>query len=195
MTVVVEQFDPVSIKNASVQFKEAGGTHAEGTPFGAIGTIGGETTLLELIKRSEGVEVAKKVKPQKMTLTLSARVKAQVLRDVYGIKTEELKPGVYSYGKDSVGKEFILTADEIDEFEDITKLVAFPNCTAASGFSFSIENGASEVAELSVTFEAYPDEYGEILYEAYVSELEDTTVQEQWHTAFTRTLVEAIPAP
>jgi hypothetical protein len=195
MTTVVEQFDPVSIKNASVQFKQPGGTHAEGSKFGAIGTISGETTMREIIKRTEGLEAGKKVKPEKMTLTLTARVKRDVIHDVYGISTEGLKPGVYSYGTNSVGKEFILTADEIDEFEDITKHLAFPNCTATSGLSFSIENGASEVAELSLTFEAYPDTFGQIKYDAYVPELADTSISEQWHTAFTRTLIEEVPAP
>jgi hypothetical protein len=195
MSVVVEQFDPVSIKNASVQFKEAGGTHAEGTKFGALGTISGETTMREIIKRTEGLEAGKKVKPEKMTLTLTARVKRDVLHDVYGISTDGLKPGVYSYGSDSVGKEFILTADEIDEFEDITKHIAFPNCSAASGVSFSIENGASEVAELSLTFEAYPDAHNKIKYDAYVPELDDTSISEQWHSAFTRSLVETVPVP
>lgn len=193
MTTVVEQFDPVSIKNASVQFKQPGGTHATGTKFGALGTIGGETLMKEIVKRTEGQESGKRVKPEKMTLTLTARVKRDVLHKVYGIKTDGLKPGVYSYGTNSVGEEFILTADEIDEFEDITKHIAFPNCATASGISINIENGASEVAELSLTFEAYPDAHGQIKYDAYVPELDDSTVSQQWHTAFTRELVE-VPA-
>jgi len=195
MPTVVTQFDPVSIKNASIQFKNPDGSSATGTPFGAIGTISGETTLREIIKRTEGIEADKKVKPEKMTLNITARIPVAVIRDIFGISKEGLKPGVYSYSKDSVGKEFILTADEIDEFEEITKLKAYPKCRTASGFAFSIENGASEVAEMSATIEAYPDEFGQIFYEAYVSELDDTTVSQQWHSQFTRTLVETVPTP
>lgn len=195
MSIVVQEFDPVSIKNVSVQFKQSDGTHAEGTKFAAVGTISGETTLREIVKNTEGVEAAKKVKPEKMTLNLNARVPVQVVRDLFGIKNDGLKPGVYSYGKESKGKEFILTADEIDEFEDVTKLKAYPNCVNASGFSFSIENGASEVAEMSVTIEAYPDQFGEIFYEAFVGELDDNTIAEQWHKSFSRTLVEKTPTP
>lgn len=195
MPTKIQEFDPISFKGASVQFKQPDGTYAEGTEFGAVGTIEGETTLIELIKRAEGVEVKKKVKPQKMTLNVSAHVKVDVVREIFGITSDNLKPGVYTYTTDSKGKEFIFTANVIDEFENITKLVAYPNCTSASGFAFSIENGQSEVAEMSVTIDAYPDKHGSIFYEAFVDELEDQTIAEQWHTQFTRELVEAIPTP
>jgi hypothetical protein len=193
MATIVEEFDAIAFKNASVQFKDTDGTHSTGEKFGAVGSIEGETTLVELIKNAEGTEVKKTVKPQKVDLTISAHVKVAVIRNIFGISNKDLKPGIYSYSTESKGKEFIFTADVIDEFEDITKLVAFPNCVSASGFSFSIENGASEVAELSVSLTAYPDDNKQIMYEAYVSELDDQTVSEQWHTAFTRTLVEAVP--
>jgi hypothetical protein len=195
LATVVEQFDAVSIKNSSIQKLLPDGTKEQGKKFAAIGSIEGETTLIELIKNEEGVEVKKKVKPQKMDLTLSAHVPIAVIRDVFGLSNKDLKPGVYAYGKNSKGVDFTLTADVIDEFEDVTKLIAFPNCTTATGFQFSIENGADEVAELSITLTAYPDEFGEIYYEALVPELDDTSVQEQWHTQFTRELVELIPTP
>jgi hypothetical protein len=194
MAVVVETFDPVTITNASIQIIGSDGVKAEGTKFGALGSLGGETTLRELIKREEGIEVAKRTKPEKMDLNVSAHVKLQVVRDIFGIKSEDLKPGVYSYGTDSKGKRFTFTADIVDEFEDETKLIAFPNCTTATGFTFTIENGTDEVAEMEVTLSAYPDDFKQIYYEAIVSSLDDPTIAEQWHTKFDRTLVEAVPA-
>lgn len=195
MAVIVKEFDPVSVKNSHVQFKNSEGNFDTGIDFGFIGTISGETVLIEVIKRKEGFEAGKKVKPQKMTLNLTGRVYASVLRDIFGIKSDGLKPGVYSYGTDSIGKEFIFTADEIDDFEEVTKLTAYMNCRTASGLTVSIENGASEVAEISLTLECYPDEHGQIKYEAFTSELDDTTVSQQWHSAFTRELVEVVPTP
>jgi hypothetical protein len=194
MSTVVETFDSISIKNASIQFKSSDGTIVPGTKFGALGSIDGETELKPLVKTQEGVEVKRRDKPMKMNLTVSAHIPVKVIRDVFGITNTDLKPGIYKYSKLAEGKEFILTADVIDEFEDITKLVAFPNSITASGYQFSIENGAEEVAEVELSLAAYPDDQGNIMYEAYVSELEDQTIAETWHTSFDYSLVELVPA-
>jgi hypothetical protein len=192
MSTVIEQFDSIRITNSSVQFIEAG-TQQTGEKFGSLGSVEGETTLKELIKREEGVEVRKKSKPEKMDLTISAHIRVAVIRKLFGINSTGLKPGVYQYGQDSKGVEFVFTADVIDEFEDVTKLIAFPKCVSATGFKFTIENGGDEVALMEVQLTAYPDEMRQCMYESFVSELEDTTVVSQWHTQFNRTLVEATP--
>lgn len=193
MAIVVEEFDSTAIKNSSVQFIETDGTKQPGEPFGSIGNIEGETTLRELIKRKEGVEVRKKTKPEKMDLTAAAHIPVSVVRDFFGLSTEDLKPGVYKYSQTSKGKEFVYTADVIDEFEDVTKLIAFPRCVSATGFKFTIENGADEVAQMEVNFTAYPDEQGNLYYEAFTSELDPLdadTITSQWHTDFNYTLVQ-----
>lgn len=192
MPTVVETFDPMAIRNSSVQFKQSDGSFTPGTKFGCVGSVEGETTLKEIIKMCEGVEVKKKVKPEKIDLTVSAHIPVAVVRDMFGLKTEGLKPGIYSYAKDSKGKEFIYTADVIDEFEDVTKLIAFPRAVSATGFKFAIENGADEVAEMEVEITCYPDEQGNLYYEALVSELTDTTIVETWHSQFTYSLVEQV---
>ncbi|KZE53398.1 phage tail protein [Rossellomorea marisflavi] len=192
MPTVVEQFAPVRITNASVQFYE-GGTQKTGEKFGSLGSVEGETTLKELIKTEEGQEVAKRTKPEKMDLTVSAHIRTSVIRKIFGISSNGLKPGIYKYGQSSKGVEFVFTADVIDEFEDVTKLIAFPKCVSATGFTFTIENGADEVALMEVQLTAYPDPTTEIYYEAFVSELEDSTVATKWHTQFDRSLVELTP--
>ncbi|MGF3103652.1 phage tail protein [Rossellomorea sp. DUT-2] len=192
MTTIIEEFDSMRITNSSIQFIESG-TQQAGEKFGSLGSIEGETTLKEVIKRSEGVEVKKKTKPEKMDLTVSAHIKVKVIRGLFGINSTGLKPGVYQYGQDSNGKEFVFTADVIDEFEDVTKLVAFPKCVSTTGFKFTIENGADEVALMEIQLTAYPDEFRQIMYDAFVSELEDPTIATQWHTQFNRELVETTP--
>ncbi|MEW4325861.1 phage tail protein [Rossellomorea marisflavi] len=192
MPTVVEQFAPVRITNASVQFYE-GGEQMTGEKFGSLGSMEGETTLKELIKKEEGQEVAKRTKPEKMDLTISSHIRTSVIRKVFGISSAGMKPGVYKYGQDSKGVEFVFTADVIDEFEDVTKLIAFPKCVSATGFTFTVENGGDEVALMEVQLTAYPDLMREIYYEAYVGELEDPTVADKWHTKFDRSLVELTP--
>jgi hypothetical protein len=193
MATIVEDFDAISIKNSSVQFFNADGTKAAGTKFGSVGSVEGETTLKELIKKVEGVEVRKKTKPEKIDLTISAHIPVAVIRDLFGLSTEDLKPGIYKYSQQSKGKEFTYTADVIDEFEDVVKLIAFPKAVSSTGFKFTVENGADEVAEMEVELTAYPDDQGNLYYEAFVSELSDSTVATSWHSNFTYTLVEEVP--
>lgn len=194
MSTVIKDFDAISIKNSSIQYLNAEGQD-EGEFFGSIGSISGSTILKELIKNVEGTEAKKRVRPEKMELTISAHVPIAVYRKLYGITNKDLKPGVYSYSIDAKGEEFIYTADVIDEFEDVTKLIAFPRCISSTGLQFSIENGASEVAEMELTITVYKDAKNQLMYEAFVDEVTDETVKAQWHTAFTPELVELVPEP
>jgi hypothetical protein len=194
MPTVIQEFDAVSIKNASVQFID-NGTHQPGTKFGCMGSIEGETEGIEIVKKCEGVEVKRKFKPNKMNLTVNAHIPVQVARDFFGLTNADLKPGVWAYGELSKGKQFVLTADVIDEFEDVVKLIAFPNCSNNTGFKISIENGADEVAMLELNFTALKDSLGNLYYESFIEELDDSTVAEQWHTQFTPDLVKAVPTP
>ncbi|MBJ8026574.1 phage tail protein [Bacillus cereus group sp. N21] len=187
---IIEEFDPMTFTNVGIQFIE-GGVQQTGTKFGCVGTIEGETEMLEVVKKCEGLEVKKISRPSKINLTLSGHLRVDVLRKIFGLKTDGLKPGVWSYGSKSKGKPFILTADVVDEFEDLQKLVAFSNCASTTGFKFKVENGADEVAETELEFTAMKDDNNEFYYEALVEELEDQTVKDQWHTKFTAELVKA----
>lgn len=195
MATIIEQFDAVSIKNASMQFFEKG-QKQPGQKFGCLGTIEGETELKEIVKMCAGQEKGKVTKPIKMNLTLSGHAKVAVLRNLFGLKNEGLKPGVYKYSIDSKGKTFVLTADIVDEFTDVTKLIAFPNCVSATGLKITVEAGGDEVAEIELEITAYPDqENGEdFYYEVFVEELEDPVIAEQWHTEFNYDLVAATGA-
>lgn len=187
----VEKFHPVTINNASVQFKD-GSTHRAGTSMGCIGSIEGETEITTKQLKCGAVILKEISKPNKTTLTVTlADVPVDVAREVYGLSNDDLKPGVYSYGTDSKGAEFIFTGDVLDDFEEVTKLIAFPKCTTATGFQISVDNGADEVANIEFELTALPDEHGKIVYEALTAELEDATIAQQWHTAFTRELVAA----
>lgn len=194
MAIIVKEFDAVSIKNASVQFFENGVQQA-GEKFGLLGSIEGETEVIEIVKRVEGIEAKRKSKPIKMALTVAGHIPVKVARDYFGLSQADLKPGIWAYGTLSKGKNFVFTADVIDEFEDVVKLIAFPNCTDTAGFKIAIENGADEVAMLEIEFTALGDSKGNIYYEALVDELEDATVATQWHTKFDKVLVEPIPTP
>jgi hypothetical protein len=188
MTKVIEQFDAVTIENASIQFLE-GGKPQPGTSFGCVGKLEGETELKEIIKKCAGIEVKKISRPQKMNMTITGHVPVAVVRNIFGLKADGLKPGVYAYGSKSKGTPFIFTADIVDEFEDLKKMIAFSNCTSTSGLKLTIENGGDEVAEIELEFTAMSDKSGEFYYEAITAEVADQEVVAKWHTQFTPELV------
>lgn len=185
-------FSPVMIKNASVQFI-TGGVQDEGKKFGCMGTLDAETEVRELIKNCEGDERVITI-PKYMTPTVGAHIRRDVLRDIFGISTEGLKPGIYSYGLNSKGKRFAFTADVIDEFEDVVQLIAFPRCSNMTGLSISIDNDADEVAYVELEFRANADELGNFYYEAFEDEIDETT-KSQWHENFTPDLVKEATIP
>lgn len=195
MVTTVEEFDAVSIENASLQFME-NGAQQPGTKFGCLGTIEGETELKEIVKVCAGIEKGKVTKPIKMNLTLTGHVKVAAIRKLFGLSNEGLKPGIYRYSQNTKGKKFVLTADIIDEFQDVKKLIAFPNCVSSTGLKITVEAGADEVAQLELEVTAYPDSAsvnGDFYYDAFVAELDDPSVADTWHTTFDYTLVEAVP--
>ncbi|GIN86977.1 hypothetical protein J6TS2_33630 [Heyndrickxia sporothermodurans] len=185
MQKTIEEFDSASITNFGIKFKG----EEEAQSFGCVGQIEGETEMLTKIKKCEGLEVKSKSKPHKMTLKINAHVKVDPLRKIFGLSNEGLKPGVYAYGSDSKGTDFVLTADVVDDFEDLTKLIAFPNCSSSTGLTLSIENGADEVAELEMEFTAMIDDNKKCYYEALIEELEDEEVAENWRKNFSADLV------
>lgn len=194
MTAVkIEKFDAMTITNASIQF--LGPTQQPGKPFGCIGKLDGETEVKEIIKKCEGIETDKISRPQKMNMSVSAHIPVEIARKLFGLSTEGLKPGVWAYGSKSKGQKFVFTADVIDEFQDVKKLIAFANCSSTTGMKFSIENGGDEVAELELEFTAMKDEAGEFYYEAMASEVTDQKIVTDWHTTFNRELVKAVVAP
>lgn len=187
----IEKFHPVSINNAAVQYKN-GATYAPGTAFGCIGSIEGETEITTKQLKCGAIILKENSKATKSTLTVTlADVPVQVARDYFGYSNEGLKDGVYSYGTNSKGKEFIFTAEEVDDFEETTKLIAFPKCVSATGYKISVDNSSDEVANIEFEITALPDAHGQIVYEAFVAEVTDETIKNQWHTAFTRELVAA----
>lgn len=190
-----EEFAPTEVKNVALQFH---GDTNENIKFPCVGGISGETVLRELIRRCAGVEVGKKVKPEKGDLNLTGHVPIKIFRKIYGLSNEGLKAGVYSYNTSAKGAEFTLTADVIDEFGETTKMIAFPRVVSATGLRFNVQNGEDEVAEVELDFTAYPDgPKNDIYYEGFVDEVEDVEVKEKWHTNFNFDLVkkEEVPTP
>ncbi|MGR5901145.1 phage tail protein [Bacillus cereus] len=176
-TTTIDVFDAVEIKNASLLFKGESVT----SPFGCIGKLDAETEIKSIAKLCGRVPKKKKAKPTQLTVKISGHMELKAARKMFGLKNEGLIDGVYSYGVESVGEDFSFVAEEYDTFEDNNRLIAFPNCSAATGFVKSIENGADELAEFEVEITALPDTYGEFYYEGINLPAD---VQTKWLTKF-----------
>ena len=188
---MVEDFYSYRITNATFQKINKDKTVSPATQFGCLGKLDAETEIKEVIRKSEGITVQSRGVPQHIMITLSAHIQIAILRDIFGFHTNGLKKGVWAYGKNGLPANFIFTGDVYDLFETDRKLIAHPNCSANTGFKWSLENGSDEVAEIEMEIKAMADESGEMMYEVFASEIEDDSIIAQWHTAFNRELVEA----
>lgn len=174
-----EQFSIYKVTNANMLFE--GDLAAK--KFGDTGELEVAAKTKEINKIAEGTIVDTKSKIEEMTLKYVGHITREMLRDVFGISTEGLKAGVYSYGANSKGKKGTLTFDEYDLWETDTLMIAYPVVTIASGLELKIKNGEDEVAEIELEFKVLPDKHKNYHYEAFKSELDETLVNE-WHTKF-----------
>ncbi len=190
----ITEFDSWSIVNSSIQFIKSG-VKAPGMKFGSVGTISFEPETSTLQKREGRVITKEKIVTTKLNVSVSAHIPVEVARDFFGLSNEGLKPGIYSYGEGSLGKDFVWTADVVDDFEEVTKLIAFPKASNSAGLTLSIDSTQEELALLELSFSAVADSAGQFYYEALVPELDDPTIAETWHTDFDRTLIAAPDTP
>ncbi|PQG95728.1 hypothetical protein [Enterococcus faecium] len=69
-----------------------------------------------------------------------------------------------------------------------TKLVGMLACSSNTGLTFSIENGADEVAALELEAKVMQDEFGKFYHEAIVAELEED-LTDNWMTKLTADVI------
>lgn len=174
----VQTFDATAIKKISFLFKgDESATIAD-----CVGKLNGTTKMQTVTKKCGKTEVKSITKPISMEVKIQGHVPIELFRKFYGLsKDSRLKPGIYSYGADSVGKAFSLGILSEDEFEHQQQLIGMLNCSAMNGLKFTIENGADTIAELELDVKVMVDEaYGKFYYDAFVSDLEDKTLVDLW---------------
>lgn len=110
-----------------------------------------------------------------------------VYNKMYDMTRSNLKDGIYAYGQNSSHPTFALTQKVLDEDGNV-KLKAYPKCIMESGPKRKIENGAEEVAEIELEISLMPDDNGECVYEAYVSEATGINA-ETWLSSFSDTMI------
>lgn len=158
-----------------------------------IGSLEEEMAVKTVTKKCRGVIKKKRSKGTgEGTLKLSAHVPYDMFTKAFGMDLDSLKDGVFAYGQNSIHKVFSVTGHVIDE-DNNEKMKAYPNCTITTGVVRKIENGAEEVAEMELEIGVMPDEYGNGLYEAPVTET-SKDVTATWMSAFTPAMAQKASA-
>ncbi len=157
--------------------------------LGCTGELELETEIKTIVKKCEGVDAQKRSTVVGQKLKFVGHIERDVLNSIFGIDTKGFKPGVYAYGKDSLGKVGCLTFSAYDLMETDEELLAWPKATVGSGLSLSIKNGEEEVAEIELDFSITADEAGMFMYRGFKSELGN--VADTWHTKFDATKLKA----
>jgi len=183
-------FSEYEVKDTSVKFLNDT-TQTAATRIGCVGSLEETMNSKTITKKCEGV-VVKTVTRGDGTgeLALSLHMRYDLFLKSYGMVSDGLKEGVYSYGQSSKHNPFCLTCRVLDE-DGVEKLKAYPNCVITTGIARKIENGAEEVAEMELTVSVMPDDNGQGLYEAISEEITDDTIITQWLNNFTLELVTA----
>ena len=159
-------FSNFEIKNASIKFKDAEAF----VKLGCVGSAEDELEVQVVTKHCEGV-LAKSVAKGagSGTLSMSLHMRYDLYTEAFGMNQEGLKDDVMAYGRNSRHKEFALVAQVYDEDGNL-KYIAYPRCVMSSAPSCSIENGATEVAEIEIEVNLFADDNGNVKYEAISSE-------------------------
>ena len=167
-------FDATSI--TAIAFKFEGATTAE--QVDCSGSIAVETETQSVQKKCGSAVIKEITKPTRMTVTVTAHVPIAIFRNFYGLEQgTTTKAGVFSYGDTSNGKPFALSAQLEDDFEETYKLIGFGKARSQSGLTFTVENGADEVAMLEFVATVEKDALGYWYHETTEGEATGLTPQ------------------
>lgn len=177
-------YSPFEIHNCAIKFND----DEEASRIGCMGSLEETADMSVITKKCEGIEETVSTRPKgtgEVKMTLHIRWEHYVR--IFGMKFEELKKGVYAYGKNSRHEEFCFTGDVTNEYDE-KLLKAYPRMMVTDGKALKITNGEEEVAEMELNAKFMPDDYGMGTYEAMVSELEESeTLQTTWNENFNAT--------
>lgn len=164
----LKTFDPSQVGTISLQYKNESNDIDNIT---CIGMIQAETTVRTKSKTCSGATKDEVTYPQFVTVTATGYLGLETVRTLMGLNNEGLKPGVYGYNLTSKSPALTIVADLIDDMENVTKVVVFPNARSTKGLSFTVDNDSDDVAKVDMEFKATLDENGYFYYEVDGDEL------------------------
>lgn len=182
-------FSDYEVKNTAIKFE--GDEKAD--RIGCVGTLNETRNIITVTKKCEGVVSKQKTRGDgTATVKMNLHMRSSHLYKALGMDLTSLKKGVYAYGKNSIHKEAIITADVLDE-DGRKKLLAYPRFVITSAFARTITNGSEDVEEIEIEGTALADDYGNCVYEAVVTEATDV-VEDDWMGKFDSSKYQSLTA-
>ena len=188
-----QSYDLLKVTNGQFRpWDEATKAYLEAKALGCVGALGMEADVRSITKVCEGVVEEEITLINFYTVTITGHMPIGVIRDIFGLSNDGLRPGVYAIGQNTRGKKGVFTFEGQDMYGVQKKFMAYPKMSVTSGYAFSHENGLDEIAEIEIEFKAMKDSLGKFYYEAYEEELTDEEVKTGWAKTFDQTLVTPI---
>lgn len=157
-----------------------------------VGVWEEELSVKTVIKKCRGVLAKSRTKGTgNGTIKASLHMAQDLFAELYGMRQEGLKDGVIAYGTSSLHPVFCVTARVLDE-DDNEKLKAYPKCTIQKALARKVENGGEEISEIELELTIMPDNFGNGLYEAVVTDLADEELKNKWLEEFTPEMTKVV---
>ena len=155
-----------------------------------VGSSEEEMNAKVISKSCRGVVVKKTVRGDGTgKVSLSLHMPYDIYVQAYGMELDTLAEGVKAYGRNSIHEGFGIVQHVFDE-DGNEMYKAYPNCIIESGKTAKTENGAEEVAEIEMEISVMPDDYGNGVYQALATDL-DEGLKTKWMTEFEPALAQA----
>jgi len=158
----IEKFFATNITKVSMQFE-----NAESHTLDMVGSVEGETELITKRVSLNNATMKELSRPTTQTLTFRGHLPVEVVRKTYGVTNENLVEGVYSYGTSSISPTFTFVVSIVDEFDNVTKLMAWRKCSSTSGLRFTVNGEDEEIAQVELELKVMLDDRRKLYYEMY----------------------------
>lgn len=180
-----EIFSEYDVEKWGIQFEEEG----EAVVMDTLGTAEETMEVRTVTKQKRNMPWKTRTKATGSgEVKVTAHVREDVLKNMFGMYVEGYRDGVTVYGSNSTHKQFCMTELVTDE-DGNRKLKAYPNCTVKEGLSRKVETNAEEIAEIEMTISVDPDEDGNGLYEIIVTDATEEGIVDLWLRDFNTDLV------
>lgn len=164
---------------------------AETTIVECVGKLEEEMETRTITKKCRGRIKKSRTKGSSGTVKLALHAPRALVRTIYDM--QEVAPGVYGYGTESQHKECVITAEVMDE-DDNVMYKAYP-VAVVTNKSSNIDDDADDVAMLELEFTVTADDSNMIVYEVLASEIsEGSDLGDKWMSEFSAELLEQAKA-
>lgn len=156
------------------------------TVIDCVGSLEEEMEVKTVTKSCRGRVKKSRTKGSSGTLKITAHLPYQTYLSIYGMDDDRFATGVYGYGTLSMHKECLITAEVMDE-DDNVQYRAYP-CAVATSKSSKVNDDDTEVAMVELEFSITADDNETIVYQSLKEDISEE-IASAWMAEWTPDLV------